>query len=412
VRSKAILIGPGVAKARFRLGVLASHPIQYQAPLFRALAARPEIDLRVFFCCKWGVQPYSDPGFGLRFSWDIPLLDGYRATFLTNFSPRPRPARLFGLINPGIVSHIANGTFDALWIHGWALASNWIAWATASAKNLPLLLRGESTGFDEPEGAKGVFKRAVLRAMFQRIAGFLAIGTNNLHFYRSYEVAKERVFWTPYAVDNEFFMEQARRLAGRKIALREREGIPTDRPLILFSGKLVEKKRALDLLQAFDALGRDIRASLALAGDGPLGAELRRFVEERRLSNVHFLGFRNQSEIGTCYAMADMLVLPSSLETWGLVINEAMCFGLPVIASDRVGAAADLVHEGVNGFVYPVGNTSELARRLGHVLRREECRIEMGRSSLKIIGAWNFNQDVEGILQALQFVANPPASRC
>jgi glycosyltransferase involved in cell wall biosynthesis len=401
-RPEAASVAAMAPMRRIRLGVLASHPIQYQAPLFRALAARPDVDLQVFFCCKWGLEPYQDPEFGVRLSWDIPLLEGYKSTFLNNLSIRPGPNRLLGLINPGIAVHVLKRNFDALWIHGWALATNWIALAAASATSMPVLLRGEFTGFDEPEGAKAALKRTILRAIFEGIAGFLAIGTNNENFYRSYNVPKERIFWTPYAVDNRFFMEQAQRLAGCKRALRKREGIATDRPLILFSGKLVEKKRPLDLLRAFETSCGEIRASLAFAGDGPLRTQLRQFVDERRLRNVHFLGFRNQTEIGACYAMADVLVLPSSLETWGLVVNEAMCFGLPVIASDQVAAAADLVRDGTNGFVYPVGDSVALAGRLRSVLGDEWRRTRMGRQSYNIISTWDFDQDVAGVLNALR----------
>ena len=169
----------------FRLAILASHPIQYQVPLFRALASSPQIDLHVFFCSNLGARTYLDSGFQVRLSWDIPLLEGYKFSFLTNLNPRPRPSAL-GLINPGIVAHIFNRRFDAILINGWALASNWIAWGAATVKRLPVLLRGESNGLSEPRGAKLVAKSILLRTMFRRVRGFLAIGTNNLNFYRSY----------------------------------------------------------------------------------------------------------------------------------------------------------------------------------------------------------------------------------
>lgn len=391
-------------RSQHRLAVLASHPIQYQVPLFRALAARPEIDLHVYFCCRWGTESYDDPGFGVHFSWDIPLLEGYRYTFLRNLSPFPGPSRFLGLLNPGVLGTVLQDKRDALWIHGWALASNCLAWAGAAARRLPILLRGETSGLAEPTGLKGTVKRRVLKAFFSQVAGFLAIGTNNANFYRSYGVPVQRIFWTPYAVDNAFFIRHAGRLAEEKRLLREREGLRPDLPVILFCGKFQERKRPLDLLKAFALLNDQLAGSLVFVGDGPLRREMERFIDNHRLANVRILGFRNQSELPACYGMADVLVLPSSHEPWGLVLNEAMCFGLPVIASDGVGAAADLVHEGANGFTYPVGNVLALRGCLRKVLVDPDCRTAMGMESHAIIKRWGIKEGVEGVLMALDSV--------
>lgn len=393
-------------RSKQRLAVLASHPIQYQAPLFRALAARPEIDLHVYFCCRWGAESYSDPGFGVRFSWDLPLLDGYRHTFLTNLSPFSGPSRFLGLLNPGILGTVLHGKCDALWIHGWALASNWLAWAGAAARRLPILLRGETSGLAEPTGLKGRVKRGVLKTFFSQVAGFLAIGTNNANFYRSYGVPEDRIFWTPYGVDNAFFTQHAQMLAGEKRSLREREGLPPNLPVILFCGKFQERKRPLDLLKAFAPLDGESAGSLIFVGDGPLRPEMERFIADQRLNNVYILGFRNQTELPICYAMADVLVLPSGHEPWGLVLNEAMCFGLPVIASDRVGAAADLVQEEVNGFRYRVGDIVALRDCIRKVLSDAGVREAMGCQSQVIVDRWGVKEGVEGVVKALRSVVH------
>ena len=392
-------------RPRYRLAVLASHPIQYQAPLFRALAARSEIDLHVFFCHRWGAERYKDPGFGLSLSWDIPLLDGYKYTFLRNFSFRPGPTWFWGVVNPGIVLSVLGNKFDALWIHGWALASNWMGWATAVPRRLPVLLRGETNGLTRQAGLKGKVKKVVLKTLFSQVAGFLAIGTNNANFYKAYGIAEERIFWTPYAVDNALFLKHASALEGQKRSLREKEGLPPDLPVILFCGKFQEKKRPMDLLEAFALLDWPHAASVVFVGDGPQRPIMERFATERRLANVYFLGFRNQTKLPACYAMADVLVLPSDFEPWGLVVNEAMCFGLAVIVSDQVGAAADLVRDGVNGFIYPVGNIQSLADRLQRVLANEQAREEMGKQSYTIINRWGFEEDIAGLLNALHAVA-------
>jgi glycosyltransferase involved in cell wall biosynthesis len=256
----------------------------------------------------------------------------------------------------------------------------------------------------EPTGLKGRVKRGVLKTFFGQVAGFLAIGTNNANFYRSYGVPEDRIFWTPYGVDNAFFTRHAKTLAGEKRSLREREGLPPNLPVILFCGKFQKRKRPLDLLKAFAPLDGESAGSLIFVGDGPLRPEMERFIADQRLKNVYLLGFRNQTELPVYYAMADVLVLPSSHEPWGLVLNEGMCFGIPVIASDRVGAAADLVQEGVNGFTYPVGNVLALRDCLRKVLVDADCRTTMGNQSRAIINRWGIKEGVEGVLMALDLV--------
>jgi len=382
----------------YRLAALASHPIQYQAPLFRALAARPEIDLEVFFCSRWGTEERRDPGFGVSFAWDLPLLEGYKYTFLLNLSPVASPAKFWGLINPGILRELITGKFDALWIHGWSLATNLIAWAGGACLGVPRLLRGEANGLKEPRGLKGIIKNLVLSRLFKQISGFLAIGTLNTKFYQSYRIPRERIFQVPYSVDNAYFRACAQKWAGKKGFLRKQKGLPCSLPIILFCGKFREVKRPLDLLQAFAMLGDPPPAALAFVGDGHLREEMERYVRERNISQVYFLGFRNQSELPEFYSLSDFLVLPSGFEPWGLVINEAMCFGLPIIASDQVGAAPDLVKDGVNGFVYQTGNVTALAASLRQIIQDEERRRNMGQESLKIINHWGVEEAAQGVV--------------
>jgi glycosyltransferase involved in cell wall biosynthesis len=272
------------------------------------------------------------------------------------------------------------------------------------AHRLPVLVRGDSNGLAEPIGVKGAIKRRVLKIFFSRIAGFLAIGTHNANFYRSYGVPEERLFWTPYAVDNDFFGEQVTNFAEQRYLLRTKEGIPPEPPAILFCGKFVDKKRPLDLLRAFAALGTGVESSLIFVGDGPLRPAMEDFVASQRLERVFFLGFRNQTELPACYALADVLVLPSSFEPWGLVLNEAMASGLPVIASERVGAAADLIRQGVNGFVFPVGDVSALTHYLRTILKDRCAREEMGRQSRVIVSGWGLSESVNGVLKALDSI--------
>lgn len=388
-------------QTQYRLLVFASHPIQYQAPLFRALAARPEIDLEVCFYCRWGVEQHLDPQFGVPVAWDIPLLEGYRYRFLKNFGFDDGPKRFLSLVNPAVLPLGVSSEFDAIWIHGWALASNWLGWVASALSRKPLLIRGDSNGLEESPGWKRLAKRTILRVFFSNVDAFLAAGRLNGEFYSNYGVPSERIFHAPYAVDNASFIEQADALAAHRHSLRSQYGIDPELPVVLFTGKLIPKKRPLDLIRAFEAAQARTPCSLALVGDGALRQDLENYVALHHIPRVHFLGFRNQSEIGKLYALADLFVLPSSSEPWGLSVNEAMCFSLPVIASDQVGSSFDLVRPRANGYVYPSGDVAALSLYIQRTLYSEEHRQRMGAASREIIERWNIDRTVDGIVQAV-----------
>ncbi len=369
------------------------------------LAASPEIELQVFFCSRWGAEEYRDAGFGKTFSWDTPLLDGYSYRFLSNWGYRSGFSTFFSVANPG-AGKVAFKGFDAVLINGWSLMTNWLVWMACTLSGTPLLVRGESNGLRERKGVKGLLKRAGVSVFLRRAAACLSIGSSNAAFYRSYGVDQKRIFSTPYAVDNRFFMEQARKYEGQKQAIRVKEGLPTDKPLIMFCGKFQPKKRPLDLLEAFARVQHDTPAALVFVGDGELRPDMEAYVKQAKLTDVHLVGFRNQGEIGPYYATADVLVLPSDFEPWGLVINEAMCFGLPIVASDQVGAAADLVRHGENGYVFPVGATNALAEHLTTLVSDASLRARMGCASQQMISTWGLEQDVQGVLEALDCVTS------
>src|SRR6202051_4630122 len=404
-------VGPsltgGIAEPRrFRLAILASHVIQYQAPLFRMLARQPEIDLSVFLCSDSGAQSYHDKGFGREVKWDVPLLEGYRFEFLPNWSITPNASRFWGLINPHIALHLRRRKFDAIWVHGWARLTNLIAMLAAFTFNTPVLIRGETSLLPSLPFWKSGLKRVVLRNLFRRTSGFLAIGRYNAEFYRSYGVPEEKIFMVPYAVNNDFFLSQAERLAHRKSELKREFGIAPELPVVLFSGKLIQQKRPADFLKAFENFSESQRAILVYVGAGPLEAPLKEYVQEKHLPVV-FAGFRNQTELPKWFAIADVFALPSGYEPWGLVVNGEMCFGLPVVVSDQVGAAGDLVREGVNGFVYSSGDFRSLSGHLELLLSDPVLRARFGQKSREIIERWSYRENVKGILTCLKQLANP-----
>ncbi len=178
----------------------------------------------------------------------------------------------------------------------------------------------------------------------------------------------------------------------------------SDIPVILFVAKMIPRKNPFDLLQAYEKLRINTPAQLVLVGDGQQLKQLKAYVKEKKIADVHFAGFKNQSQLPEYYAMADIFVLPSQEETWGLVINEAMNFKLPVLTTDKVGASFDLVKHGRNGYIYPVNNIEELETCLVALLLKARLRHKMGRMSGTIINKWNYAAGIKGILRALSLM--------
>ena len=134
---------------------------------------------------------------------------------------------------------------------------------------------------------------------------------------------------------------------------------------------------------------------------------MRRFVQCNDIPDVVFAGFLNQSKVSTAYAVADVLALASSSETWGLVVNEAMNFALPVVVSDKVGCAVDLVAHGENGYVFAHNKPEELARCLGSLVADPARRESFGRRSAETISRWNDDVAAKGLLAAVRAAVGP-----
>ena len=391
-----------------KLAIFMSHPIQYQVPLLGKLAKNQQFDTHTYFYWDFGVKETYEADFRREIKWDIPILDGYKYSFLKNYSLRPS-SRFWGEVNFGVIPEIFRRRYDAILVFGWGLFSNWLAILSALATGTRIILHGESPMNQEmckKRNLKNLVRSMLLKQLFKRISAFLYIGKENKKFYEYFGVPQNKLFFAPYAVDNERYFEEEKSLPADKNILRKSAGIAENGPVILFVGKLSAKKRPMDLLKAYEILlgswKNDIKPMLIYVGDGPLRNELESYSADRGLTRVYFPGFKNQLELSSYYAIADVFVLPSGLgETWGLVVNEAMCFGIPVIVSDMAGCGADLVRQGENGFVFPLGSSEKLAHYLSEVLGNEDARKIFGKRSREIIENYSQEQDIRGIRAAL-----------
>lgn len=393
---------------KFRLAYFVSHPIQYQAPLLKHIAAQPEIALTVYFTSDFSVRGYLDEGFGVRVAWDTPLLDGYAYEFLPKLLFRN--ARLDRQISGGIFTRLKRGGFDAVWLHGYSSANCLQAMLASRILGIPVLLRSDSNLYDrERAGWKLAIKDAFFRLLRGGISGALACGTANRAYWQQYLGRQVPIFDMPYAVDNAFFQRESGKAAVDRERLRAELGLEPGRPIVLFASKLQGRKRCIDLVQAFlrlpAALAETGRPYLLIVGDG----EERAAIEASAGGDpaIRFLGFRNQSELPRFFDLCDLFVLPSIHEPWGLVVNEAMNAGRAVIVSDQVGCQPDLVREGVNGWVFKALEVDALTRALAEAIASPERLERMGRESLRMINSWGFEQNAAGLGEALHAVARP-----
>jgi glycosyltransferase involved in cell wall biosynthesis len=392
------------SKEIFRLAILVSHPIHYQVFLYRRLSRHPRVDLNVYFCSDFGIKPRKiDPELGRSFNYGNAILEGYPHRFLKNFSPFPSLNHFWGLINLGVIKELYNEKYDAIWVHGWASVTTWLCFLYCWMARIPIMLRGEAVLLYPVSFWRRLTKKFFLSLLFKKVKVFLPIGRLNADFYRAYGVGEEQLFFVPYATDNEYFLNQDRVYRPYRNSIKESLGIPPEKVVILFVGKLVERKRPFDLLKAFERIGIEEKA-LVFVGEGNQRSNLEKYVQERSIKDVYFIGFRGQDEMSKFFSVADIFVLPSIYEPWGMVVNEAMNFGLSIIATDKVGAAYDLVRNGENGFMYPAGDIDKLAEHLTRLLQNSELRERMKKASSEIITKWSFKEDVEGILAALKYV--------
>jgi glycosyltransferase involved in cell wall biosynthesis len=385
-----------------RIIILASHVIQYSSPLFRRMAEDPRLDLLIAYCSLQGAKPEVDPEFGVEVAWDTSVLDGYRWVQLPNRSLAPGLGRFFGLFNPSVWNLIQRGGFDAVILPGYFYCTAWIALAAAKWNGVPLLFVTDShelQSWNIQSGWKLQFKKWLVRWIFRLGRAVLVSSSGGVEYLKSLGFSSSRIFLVPTAVDNDWWISQTEKVD--REAVRRTWNIPADGIVALFCAKLQRWKGPTDLLKAF-ACANIPNTYLVFVGDGPERSNLERTAAELGISDrVRFLGFLNQSQLPSAYCAADLFVLPSLFEPFGLVVNEAMLCGLPLVLSDRVGARFDLLRAGETGYVYPAGDSDALASVLREILPDAETRARMGAAARQRMTTWSAREYTEGMIRAV-----------
>jgi len=378
-----------------RLAVVASHPIQYQAPLFRRLAQ--SIDLTVFFAHRASGKDQAQAGFGVGFEWDVDLLSGYDHCFLNNVARMPALDHFGGCNTPEIAERLKGGGFDVLLVMGWHLRCFWQAIWGAKRLGIPVIVRGDSHLNTPRSLAKRLAKEIVYPFVLRAFDAALYVGKNSRIYWEHYNYPSERLFFSPNCVDNEWFAARATSGAGAR--LRAMHCISADARVLLLACKLVPLKRPLDVVAAGLRLtSRGFPVTILVAGAGPLADQMTSACSST-LPLVH-LGFCNQSQMPEVYAAADVMVLASDSESWGLVANEALACGTPIVVSDACGCAPDLADDERVGATFPVGDVEIMAdvaeRRFKRTLCNDAITAKIKRYSVEAAA--------DGIVQATMFV--------
>lgn len=397
-----------MSRQRMRLAFVATHPIQYFVPLYQRLAQRDDIDIKVFFTWHAGHEPIEDRGFGQKLAWDVPLTVGYEFELVPNVSSRPGPYAFFGLRNPGLFDRIVSWRPDVVHVSGWAWYSHLRLLYALHRRRVATLFFGDSHLLDGAGGGPRwwikapLLRQLYLRQVYSWPAGFLVVGSSNRAYYERFGVKPARLHSCPHSIDVGRFAEPAGRLEQEAARWRQELGIAPGQKVVLFAGKFERKKRPTELMRAVSRL-RDRAVVLVLVGSGELQAEVNA-IAAAEPARFRVLPFQNQSRMPVVYRLGDIFVLPSAFgETWGLAVNEALACGRPVIVSDRVGCAADVVEPGC-GRVFAWNEWSQFEESVEHLVNEPGALAHMGRTASSRAGAFDVAVTEAALLEAVHKV--------
>jgi glycosyltransferase involved in cell wall biosynthesis len=379
-----------------KLAVITTHPIQYNAPIFKMLQLRANIEVKVFYTWSQSAAGNTyDPGFKKNISWDIPLLDGYAYTFIENVAAEPGTHHFGGINNPSLIKEIEAWNPDALLVYSWSFKSHLKVLRTFHGR-IPILFRGDSTLLDEKSGLKRFARNIVLKWVYNKIDIGLYVGEHNKQYYLLNGKSDKDLVRIPHAIDNKRFSANISQYKSEAYEWRQKLGIGKGDLVFLFAGKLEPKKNPSLLIEAFTELAVP-NVHLVMVGNGVEEEKLKKkFIG---LENLHFIDFQNQSKMPVVYHLGDVFVLPSKgpEETWGLALNEAMACEKPVLASTKCGGAIDLVESGKNGYIFKSEDKEDLKEKMMKFIIHKDQLAAMGRFSSSVVQNYSFERICEGI---------------
>ena len=380
-----------------KLAIVTTHPVQYNVPWLLRLAEK-DIAIKVFYTYEQSSNGnVYDHGFGKDIRWDIPLLEGYEYEFVPNTSKKPGLESFWGIVNPDLIARIEDWRADCLLVIGWNYSSHLQVMRYFHNK-LPLFFRGDSVLLHEKMGLRMLARRIFLTWVYRHIDYALYVGSNNRSYYLRHGLKPQQMVFSPQAIDIARFSQPVEAYSLQAQRWKQELGIPENNLTVLFAGKMTKVKNPFFLIELAKAC-RDLPVSFIVVGDGPLKEEMIR--QSAGQPNMVFMDFQNQSVMPAVYRMGDVYIMPSLSETWGMGINEAMACGIPVMASEQVGCAADLVLENKTGITFPLGDTQKCVDFLKRVCDNPEYLSEMGTCASALIQFFSFSHIVDSVSRTM-----------
>jgi len=388
---------------RIKLYYFAPHPIQYNIGIFKKLEKSNDIDFKVIFEDDMGVKPVYVKEFKKEIKWDIDLLSGYKYQFLKNYSLN-NTGGFFGRINPNIISILFKNRPNVIILHGYVYLSDWMVLFISKILKIKIIFRGEATlrATENTPTLKQKLKKLFLNYWLKACDTVMYSCSGNKEYWKYYGVNESKLVSLPCAVDNIFFQNENKKYVKIKDSIKEQLNIDNDDFIVLFSARFTSRKRPLDLIRAISKIDHS-NIIILFVGDG---LERKNMEDEVKKHNIKaiFTGFINQTEISKYYTISDLDIVISDYDPSPKAMNEAMNFKLPIIVTDIVGTANDLVEDGENGFIVKVGDIDLISQKIDFLNKNRGIAKEMGKESLKIVNEWTFEKDVYWIEEAVKYV--------
>ena len=383
---------------KYKIALITNIPSPSRIPLFQRLAEK--IDIFIYFMAsserKRGWKPKVYQGFNYKILPDFAIGFQNKAT-QESFSFHTNPTLAFELLKR---------PYDVMIIGGFASLSAYVAFLVSKIKRKPVILWIGNTLQDEPSTLRKI-ALPLIKVLMRFSNAFVVYGTRSKEYVTSFGIPEDRVFTAINTGNVDFFKAVSERLKGCKKSVKGQSKIKSKK-VILYVGQFIERKGLKQLVEAFSRLKREEKGvGLILVGDGPQRQEL--VTRCQGVEDVHFTKIIQPEDLPLYYAIADVFVLPSLYDRFGIVVSEAMASGLPIIATEKVGASADIIRDGVNGYVVKDRDVDGLYEALRKILKDPQLSSWMGENSRRMIEKeFNLDKTAQGFIEAIEYVTKTP----